>query len=435
MNARRVKIRLQNRFLALVVGVLLLLTVFHPYKGWLTLLIAFGGALGSAYLWVRSLAGGLGLKRAHRFGWAQVGDRLEEQFTLSNDGLLPAIWVDIDYFSDLPGYAPGRATGLGARDERRWVTAGTCNRRGQFALGPLILRTGDPLGIFQVEIVYPSVKRVLVTPPVIPLEKIGIVPGGRTATGRPRRHALERREDFSRVRVFSHGDSFRDIHWRTTARKDELYVRVMENNPASDWWVILDLQRQVQVGKGEHNTEEHGVILANSLCELGLHAGKSVGLVTQGPDFTLLKPEMGESQRHSIRHTLALAGRGDIPLETLLAELHNRLRHPASLVLITPNPNPAWADCLASLSGRRIQPTVLLLEPLSYETENQAGCSLAGVLAILRKRGIPHKVFNSDFFAQPAARPGKQGQWVWRSAAANKAIPVSKPAHLTWHRS
>jgi uncharacterized protein (DUF58 family) len=430
-----VRVRLQNRFLALLVVILLLLTIFHPFSGWLTLLIAFGGAFAIAYLWAKTLAVGLRLDRAQRFGWAQVGDRLEQRFSLSNDGFLPAIWVEIDYFSNLPGYSPARATGVEANNRSTWVTSGVCGRRGLFTLGPLVMRTGDPLGIFQVEIVYPSTLDVLVTPPVIPLDKFRISPGGRISEGRPRMRTWERHEDFSHLREFVHGDSFRRIHWLTTARKNDFYVRVMENNPAGDWWIFLDLESQYQVGPEDQNTEEHGVILAASLAELGLRTGKAVGLATQGRQFTWLPPGVGETQRQTIGSVLALACRGDISLATMLSYASARTSRYASLIIITTNPDPAWTGYLAAMAGSRIQPTVLLLDPDSYESNGRQGQSLSGVTQKLRELGIGHKLLLSDYFNRPEARPGKQGKWVWHPLESNRASAVYRPANLDWRSS
>ena len=69
--------RLNTRLLPALVGLLLVLHLAVPYRGWLVLLVGLGGAWLVSYVWARSLARGLGLVREMRFGWAQVGDRLE----------------------------------------------------------------------------------------------------------------------------------------------------------------------------------------------------------------------------------------------------------------------------------------------------------------------------------------------------------------------
>ena len=98
------KILLRSRLIPGLVVLLMIVQLIDPYRGWMVVLGVFGGAWLIAFLWSRSLSGGLFFKREMRFGWAQVGDRLEERFTLQNQGELPAIWVEVQDHSTLPDY-------------------------------------------------------------------------------------------------------------------------------------------------------------------------------------------------------------------------------------------------------------------------------------------------------------------------------------------
>ena len=97
------RVQLNTRLLPAMVVLLVVLQLTVPYQGWVALLVGFGGAWLIGYLWARSLARGLSLVREMRFGWAQVGDRLEERFTLTNKGWAPALWVEVIDHSTLPG--------------------------------------------------------------------------------------------------------------------------------------------------------------------------------------------------------------------------------------------------------------------------------------------------------------------------------------------
>ncbi len=76
--------------------------ILAPYRGWRILIVGLTGALILSWLWTLSLAGGLDLTRQMRFGWAQVGDRLVERFTVYNRGWAPANWVEVANRSTLP---------------------------------------------------------------------------------------------------------------------------------------------------------------------------------------------------------------------------------------------------------------------------------------------------------------------------------------------
>jgi uncharacterized protein (DUF58 family) len=419
---------LNTRLLPALIVLVLVLQLVSPYRGWMTLLVALGGALLISYVWARSLARELRFSRAMRFGWAQVGDRLEERFTLLNDGMLPALWVEVVDHSTMPGYRVERVATVGGQDEAHWRMKGTCTQRGLFTLGPTGLLTGDPLGIFSVELHYPHSVPFMVTPPVVSLPGIEVASGGRAGEGRPRPNAMERTVSAATVREYLPGDSPRWIHWRTSARHDSLFVRLFEGVPAGDWWVLLDLDQQVQAGEGLEATEEHGVILAASLADRGLRAGKQVGLVTHGEELVWLRPQGGEGRRWEILQALALVSVGACPLSQLLTQVGPALGRYASLIIITPAVDGEWVESLVPLMRRDIVPTVLLLDRASF---GGAG-DVRRTEGLLAELGIAHHVISSDLLDRSEMQPGKRGHWEWRVLGTGHAVPVRRPQDTAW---
>lgn len=436
-------LKLNVRLLPALMGLLLVLHLMAPYRGWMILLVGLGGALLSSYLWARSLLDGLRLTREMRFGWAQVGDRLEERFTLANESPLPALWVEIVDHSTMPGYQIERVAILGGRDSTRWRTRGTCTQRGLFTLGPTSLLSGDPLGIFTVERHYPRSMPFMVTPPVVSLPSIDVASGGRAGEGRPRPDAAERTVSAASVREYLPGDTPRWIHWRTSARRESLYVRLFEGVPAGDWWILLDMNRRVHVGQGLDGTEEHGVVLAASLADRGLRSGKAVGLVTHGEELVWLGPGGGQARRWEILRALALIGLGEHRLSQVLTQIGPAFGGYASLVIITPDLHRQWVECLVPLMRQDIVPTVVLLDPLSFGEEEQTLRETAGrraddrfgvrqMTALLSAMGIAHHVIGRDFLDRSALEPGKRGHWEWRVLGTGHAVPVGRPEDGEW---
>jgi uncharacterized protein (DUF58 family) len=422
------RVTLNMRLLPALVGLVLVLQLVSPYRGWKMLLVAMGGALLSSYVWARSLADGLRLTRAMRFGWAQVGDRVEERFTLVNEGVLPALWAEVVDHSTMPGYQAERVATVGGQDGTRWRVKGICQRRGLFTLGPTGLVTGDPLGIFTVELKYPRSMPFMVMPPVVSLPLIEVASGGRAGEGRPRPDALERTVSAATVREYMPGDSRRWIHWRTSARTDSLYVRLFEGVPAGDWWILLDMDGDEQAGEGMNATEEHGVILAASLADRGLRAGKEVGLVTHGEDLVWLAPRGGEGRRWEILRGLALVSTGEYPLSRLLTQIGPGLGRHASLIIITPAVGGEWIESLVPLMRRDIVPTVLLLDRASFGGLGDVR-KTGGLLA---EFGIVHHVISRDLLDPAEMQPGKRGHWEWRVLGTGHAVPVRAPRDVEW---
>jgi hypothetical protein len=138
------KIRLRAWLVPVLVVVVIITQLLAPYRGWRILIVGLGGAFLLSLFWTLSLAHKLDLTRQMRFGWAQVGDRLVERFTIHNNGWASAVWAEVRDGSTMPDYRVSRGTGISSFDVIRWHTEAICLRRGLFTLGPTKLAPGDP---------------------------------------------------------------------------------------------------------------------------------------------------------------------------------------------------------------------------------------------------------------------------------------------------
>jgi uncharacterized protein (DUF58 family) len=424
-------IHLNSYLLPVLTGLVFVMQLVDPYKGWVLLLISLSGIWLVSYMWTRGLVLSLQLTREMRYGWAQVGDQLEERLTLKNDFWLPALWVEILDRSNIPGYSASQATGMDARTRTNWHTHGMCTRRGIFTLGPTSLRTGDPFGIYTAQLEYPASTTLTVMPPIVPLPRIEVAPGGKTGEGRPRSDAPERTVSSSIVREYVPGDSLHSIHWRTTARMGFPFVRIFDGTPAGDWWIFLDMDREAQTGQGWDATEEHGVILAASLTDRGMRMRRAVGLVSNGQELVWLPPQEGKAgsaRRWEIMRALALLSPGERTLGELLERTRPSIGKRSSVVIITPNCNGDWIEALIPMLWRGIIATVLLLDPISFGNPQSANPALQ----TLAQLGVSRYLITRDVLNRPEAHPGEAGKWEWRVLPTGRAVPIKRPSNTTW---
>ncbi len=365
----KAKLRLKARIVPALVAILVVIEILGFYRGWRVLLVGLGLAWLLGYLWARSLAGGLRLRRELRFGWVQVGEQLVERMTLHNEGKFPALWIEFNDHSSLPNHAVGRSLSVGSRSSVRWFIDTVCSIRGLFNLGPVSMRAGDPFGFYEVELIYPTSVPVLVLPQVVPLPTIPLARGGRAEEGEVTQRAIERTVSAASVREYQAGDYHRWIHWPTTARRNELFVRVFDAAPAGDLWIVLDMFEGAHVGEGEQSTQEHAVVIAASLADRALQRGRPVGLVSADDELVWKRPRGGELQRLGILHALALVSIGKRPLADLLLSLSLTFGNDSSLVVLTPDTDPIWVEALAALTRNGISASVMMFDPRSFGGE------------------------------------------------------------------
>lgn len=423
----RAQTRLNIWPLPIGVAGLVVLDLVAPYQGWVILMVGLGGALLIGHIWTRELARGLAFSRQVRFGWAQVGDQLEERLTLVNQSWLPALWIEVIDHSTLPGYDTSCAIGIDARATNHRLAHGMCLQRGAFTLGPTTLRTGDPFGIFTLTLESISTEKMMVLPPIVPLPNIEIAAGGRVREGRLQASASEHTVNTSSVRDYAPGDAVNMIHWRTVARRDELFVRVLDTMPSGDWRIFLDLNESVQAGQGQQSTLEHGIIYAASLATRGLRDGRAVGLIASSNDLIWLPPREGEAQRWEILRALALAQRGTRSFSDLLLHTQSGFKQ-SSLIIITPDLNGKWIDALLPFLWRGSVPTILLLDSVSFGGTGD----IHNISSLLSEMEITHYLMGRDVLDLADTMPGTLGRPDWRITPRGRAILTRPMRDAHW---
>jgi uncharacterized protein (DUF58 family)/transglutaminase-like putative cysteine protease len=415
--------RLKSPAIPLITLLLLLGQIFFPHKNLMILLAGLGGAWLVSYLWARSLQGGLRLERELRHGWMQVGDPLQERVTVVNDGWAPGLWVQVVDESQMEEHSISTVADVRSFKNRFWYARSQCQRRGLYRLGPTRLQAGDPLGIYQVSVEYQDSVYMVVMPQVVGLPELEVTPAGQVGEGRSPVRTVGETVTSGGVREYVPGDRLHRIHWPTTARMGEPFVRLFEDQRSSDWWVLLDMDSAVQVGAGAKSTEEYGVVLAASLVNEGLQSGKLVGVISHGEELIWQPPGSGEPHMWKILQALATARPGGPPLAEMLHEVRRSLHQPVSLVVITPNLNPDWVEALVHLQRAGFAPTVILLDPVSFGGFGD----LQGLRERLIRLGIRHYTITADFLDSGDGRGEKGwGWWLFQEELRSKEISPRK---------
>ena len=422
-------LRLNAKAFPVIALVALIMQIVDPSRVWMILLIGIGGTWLVCRWWVRGLRRSLAFEREMRYGWAQVGDRLEERFTLTNTFMLPATWVTLHDQSTLPDHHASVATGVDGSSSSQWKISTRCTRRGVFTLGGTSLETGDPLGIYTLTFEDPTSSTLAVMPPVVPLPKFQILSSGWAGEGKSNPRSLEETINASHIREMAPNDPMRWIHWKSTARYDKFYVRQFEGTPAGDWWLLLDLDREHLLGSGWESTEEHSVVLAASLAAQGLYEEHPVGLTVNGGEPSWTVPRRNEYQQRALLKALAVATPSEMGLQNFLHRIGPSLGSHSCLLIITSNAGIEWTEWLLPLMWRGILPTIFLLDPVSFGGMAQTD----PISDTLQMMGIPCHVIPREMLDQRQIRPGQEGEWEWRISGTGKAIAVKTPI-ADWRR-
>lgn len=179
-----------------------------------------------------------------------------------------------------PHWEIRHSVSIGPYQRVRWRYNVECPRRGYHRIGPVTLRSGDPFGFEERELSPPETIGVLVYPRLLPLETLDL---GSRFPFEGHKHSLGAIVDPLNVvgaRPYAAGDTFRQIHWRASARSPELQAKVWRPSTEPAVLIFLDLASSQHAWEGI-NTEavERAISAAATLAHrahatrwaLGLH--------------------------------------------------------------------------------------------------------------------------------------------------------------------
>jgi uncharacterized protein (DUF58 family) len=422
-------LQLNARIFPIIGALAFIMQIIDPSRVWVILLVGIGGTWLVCWWWVRGLSRSLRFDREMRFGWAQVGDRLEERFTLANQFPLPATSITVHDHSNLLDHHASVATGVDGSSTSQWKIQSQCTRRGVYTLGGTTLETGDPLGIYSLTLEDPTASTLAVMPPVVSLPKFHIASSGWAGEGSTNPRSLEETINASHTREMVPNDPMKFIHWKSTARHNKFVVKQFEGTPAGDWWILLDLHKHSQLGEGWASTEEHGVILASSLAARGLNEEYPVGLAINGSESAWIVPRRNQNQSREVLKALAVAAPSEMGVKDYLQRIGQMIGNRSSLLIITANAETAWTESLLPLMWRGVMPTVFVLDPTSFG----GATGTKAIEEALQSMGAIYHIIPRQMLDTKQARPGTEGEWEWRVVGTGKAVAVKTPI-ADWRR-
>ena len=352
-----------------VIALVLVVGAFSTGQDFVFFLVYLGIlVIGGGYVLTRfglsDLEAGYSVDRLH----AQVGEELRATYTMRNTSRLPKLWLEVFNPSTLPIQLPGRALALGSRSEKTWIAKVPLPRRGHYRVEPMIVRTGDPFGLFESSASVGSAANVIVYPAVEPLPRWRLPPAVIEGTNTDPERSVQTTPLVTSIRGYVPGDAFNRIHWRSSARHQELQVKEFELEQTADVWLVLDLDRRTHTGLGDNATIETAVRVAASVSARALVENRAMAVAAEGQRRIVLPVDRGPRQHQKVMQLLAaVQPDGATPLCDLLTETLPRLRRGMTVVVVTPSLEHDWIRPLSALRTRKVSVLVCLIDSLAHD--------------------------------------------------------------------
>jgi len=315
------------------------------------------------------------------------GETFEMTVCITNRKLLPLTWLEVS--DEVPMVMPlvhgvlmpTHVPQVGTLDNvlsLRWYERVSrryeleCTARGIYTLGSVHLKSGDVFTLFEARESRKNPDRLVVYPRLWPLEDLGLPSKEPFGERKAHRRLLEDPLRTIGIRDYRPEDSLRRIHWKATAHRGELQVRVCEPTTTLSLVILLN------VSTFEHNWEgvipelfEHTISVAGSLATWAVGQKYKVGLVANGcmplSDQSIrVPPGRSPDQLAAILEALAaVTSFATSSIQELLRRESPRLPWGATLVVVTAIVTDGLAAAILRLqdAGRRMALVSLADEP------------------------------------------------------------------------
>lgn len=296
---------------------------FAFFVGFIVLLSA-----GASYLWDRYCLSRVEYRRAFTPRRAFYGETVTFTTEVTNRKPLPLAWLEV--IDELPvelEVVKGRVIpSLRQRRQhlvnlfsvrwyervRRHFTV-RCTARGYFPLGPVRLRSGDIFGFTVRGVDVDRTDHLLVYPRVVPLEALGLPalhPLGDLGARRP---LLEDPTRTIGARGYTPTDPIRRIHWKASAKAQDLRSKLYEATTSHRFALFLNLDtlgRYAEYRGFVRAVLELNILTAASILNWAITAGHLTGLyangyLPQGLRWIRIPPSSGNAHLAAMLEALA----------------------------------------------------------------------------------------------------------------------------------
>jgi len=354
------------------------LAAWYSQAGILILTGLFLSTAGLARLWNRLCLAGVRAER--RFNGTRFfpGEPIACTLRLFNRKPLPLAWVQLE--SDLPaGFRLDEPAGRTASETIRrsasllwyrgitWKLRLTGARRGYYPIGPLEITSGDFLGLYSRSRRTGSAEHVIVYPRIFPVDTRLVPSLYPMGAARADRRLFRDPTHAVGVREYVHGDELKSIHWKATARRGDLQVKLLDATTSFNVAMVLAVESFRDNGVLAESDFELGISAAGSIAAALCERGSPVGLFvnTRLADTgqpAVIAPGAGRSRVSEVLEALAkVTGRSSGPAAAFLESQKGRLAAGTTLIYILGRLPERFPEQLADLKAAGFRLLVLLV--------------------------------------------------------------------------
>lgn len=318
-----------------------------------------------------------------------TGDSVEISYSIKNNSIFGIAYLEIqsDISKKLTGIdSPSVALSLkkgGSFSNRETIHL---KRRGYYELGEMKVTIRDVFGFYSFTKKISGQTSLLVYPETINLSTFKITTSQQLGELLIKDSVFQDKSRITSLREYIEGDSVKDIHWRLSAKRDNLIVKDYENR--GDTYAIVLVDNYINNFKDDldRHLEDKAVDASLSVVNYCLSNNIEVKLATQNHKGYL---EINGQQKSDLKPFLEILarfkGNGALDFTSFLIPRIETLRKGSTAIIITPNLDKSIGAHGILLKTKNLNPLFIVITDM----ENKTGNIDQMIEKKLRQEGIP----------------------------------------------
>jgi uncharacterized protein (DUF58 family) len=359
--------------------------------GLLLLAMLVLAAAGAGWAWNSHSLQGVEYKRHFSERRAFLGETVDLSIEVINRKWLPISWLKIEDEYPLPvtmvdgEVSPSTKPGVGLLsnlmslrwfERTRWKYRLRCDRRGFYPFGPAHLESGDAFGLFSSQLKTPNQDWLIIYPQVKPIEVLALPLKEPFGEVKAKQRIFEDPSRTIGIRDYRSEDTLKRIHWKATARRQRLQVRVYEPTTSFQLMIFLNMVTLPKHWQGTiPELLEKVVSVGASIANYAVERRLQVGLLANGcwpqsdQPLKVLPSRSPDQLTYILEALAAVSAMPTISIEQLLNTESANLPWGATLAVVTAVVTEELLIVMnrLQLAGRRMVLLQLDDKPLPFE--------------------------------------------------------------------
>ncbi|GMG95380.1 DUF58 domain-containing protein [Tepidimicrobium xylanilyticum] len=318
-----------------------------------------------------------------------VGDEITISYEIDNKSrfIVPYLEIENTIFKDLTGSkAPNIITTLEPKEKFYHKETITLKRRGYYQLGQIKVLIKDGFGLYTLNKNILSQTSLLVYPEPISLDAFRSTKVEQLGELMIEDLAFQDKSRISSVREYREGDSVKSIHWKLSAKLDELITKEYENKGDTNVVIFMNNYKKYLENDVDRRLEDKMVDISLSIINYYLNRNIPVQLLTQYEDQIVdIEGQQSTDLKPFLTIFAKFKGNGYKNLNPFIQYRSNILKKGTTVIIITPNLDKATGSLGIFLKSRFLKPLIIM----AWDQQYNNGFLDSSVEKSLRQDGIP----------------------------------------------